>query len=87
MPDDFSGHETGLSSPARGGSAISPSDGGSLPQATRAIYVGQTGNLAVRLVSGEVVTLSNVQAGMIYPLRVEQVLASGTTATGLVGLR
>jgi hypothetical protein len=39
------------------------------------------------MLSGETVTLAGVLGGAIYPLRVAQVLATGTTATGLVGLR
>jgi hypothetical protein len=43
--------------------------------------------LTAVLISGEEVTLRNVQAGVIYPLRVKRVSSTGTTATDLVGLR
>jgi hypothetical protein len=86
MLDPFRRHETSLTSPAERAEAIHPSDSADLPQATRAIYVGGTGDLRVRMISGDTVTLFNVQAGMSYPLRLRQVLATGTTATGLVGL-
>lgn len=87
MTDDFETHQTGLTSPAMGGSVISPSDTTDLQRATRAIYVGGTGDLRVTFVDGQTVTLSGVPAGGILPLRVIRVLATGTTATGLVGLR
>lgn len=86
MTDTFSGHAAGLESPAANASTIAPSDFTDLPDATRAIYVGTGGALSVELVSGDVIDLSNVQTGMIYPLRVRKVRSSGTTATGLVGL-
>ncbi len=87
MADDFKTDQSGLESPAEAGAALIPSDGAVLPNATRAIYVGGGGSLRVTLVSGDTVTLNGVLPGMIYPLRVAQVLATGTTATGLVGLR
>lgn len=87
MADDFDGHETGLTTPAVNGVDIVPSDAVLLAFATRAIYVGTSGNMRVQLVSGDIVTLNTVQAGAFYPLRVVQVLATGTTAAGLVGLR
>ena len=87
MADDFSSNMTGLESPGKNGAAIAPSDSVDLPNVTRAIYVGVTGNLRVALVSGDIITLSNVQAGAIYPLRIARVFVTGTTATGLVGLR
>jgi hypothetical protein len=43
--------------------------------------------MTVEFVSGDTVTLYNVQAGAVYAVRVRHVLATGTTATGLVGLR
>jgi hypothetical protein len=87
MPDEFARHETGLTAPARAAIAITPSDSVPLPNTTRAIYVGQPGNLRVRLASDDVVTFVGVQGGAVYPFRVEQVMATGTTAGGLVGLR
>jgi hypothetical protein len=87
MADDFLTHETSLTSPAVGADVIVPNDTVALPKATRAIYVGTAGNLRVQFVAGDVVTLTNVQAGVIYPLRAVLVLATGTTASGLVGLR
>jgi hypothetical protein len=87
MPDDFARHETGLTAPARAAVAITPSDSVALANTTRAIYVGVAGNLRVRLASDDIVTFSGVLAGVVYPFRVEQVMATGTTAGGLVGLR
>jgi hypothetical protein len=86
MPDDFANHDTGLTSPAQSATAILPSDSTDLPRATRALYVGQAGDLKVRMVSGEVILFAGVLAGALYPLRVDRVLATGTTASGLVGL-
>lgn len=87
MADDFKTHQTGLESPAEAGAAIVPSDSEPLAKVTRAVYVGGAGNLHVVLLSGDTVTLIGALPGVIYPLRVEKVLATGTTATGLVGLR
>jgi hypothetical protein len=64
-----------------------PSDSVPLALTTRAIYVGQGGDLRLRMASSEIVTLAAVPAGSLLPLRVEQVLATGTTAGALVGLR
>jgi hypothetical protein len=87
MPDEFEDHQTGLTSPAWAAVAIVPSDSVPLAQTTRAIYVGQTGNLRLRMASTDVVTLASVPAGAMLPLRVAQVLATGTTAGALIGLR
>lgn len=87
MADDFEDHQSGLSTPATRAQPITPGDGLDLPHVTRAIYVGGAGDLRVMMCAGDVVTLAGAQAGMVYPLRLRQVLATGTTATGLVGLR
>ncbi|MBE3637175.1 spike base protein, RCAP_Rcc01079 family [Mangrovicoccus algicola] len=87
MTDKFDTHSPSLTAPASGADPVIPSDTASLPVASRAIYVGGGGALAVELVGSPedaVVTLQNVQAGMVYPLRVRRVRATGTTATGLV---
>jgi len=87
MADDFASHETSLMSPAQDATAITPSDSLALPRATRGLYVGGAGDLRVQMISGEVVTFTGVLAGAYYPLRVAQVMATGTTATALIGLR
>ena len=87
MLDEFEGLTTGLTSPASSCELIAPNDGADLTFATRALYVGQSGDVAVRFLNGEIVTLVNMQAGVIYPIRIAQVLATGTTAGNLIGLR
>ncbi|MEI4473714.1 spike base protein, RCAP_Rcc01079 family [Frigidibacter sp. MR17.24] len=87
MADRFASHAPNLTAPASDGAALVPSDAAALAEATRAVYVGTGGDLHVRFVSGADVTLRNLAGGMIYPLRLNQVLATGTTATNLVALR
>lgn len=87
MADEFHDHQTGLTSPAWGAAAITPSDTVQIPLTTRAIYVGQGGDLRLRMASSDLVTLVAMPAGALLPLRVTQVMATGTTATALVGLR
>ena len=87
MHDDFANSSVGLTSPAVAGEAIVPSDSSDLIHATRALYVGQSGDIVAQLVSGDVVTFVNMQSGVIFPLRLSRILATGTTATDLVGLR
>ena len=87
MRDEFANHSTSLTSPLEAGGDISPDDAMDLPHSTRAIYVGQGGDLRVRLISGDTVTLTGVVEGMIYPLRADRIYASGTSAGALVGLR
>lgn len=87
MLDDFSTFTDGLTSPATAAEAIVPDDVETLEFVTRAIYIGQGGDVNVVLKSGDTVLLRNMQASVFYPLRVAQVLATGTTATGIVGLR
>ena len=86
MPDSFADHAVGLTAPAIRAEAIVPNDGADLIRATRAIFVGQSGNLRLRTVGGDIVTLANVQGGVIYPVRAARVLATGTTASDIVGL-
>ncbi|MFV0491255.1 MAG: hypothetical protein ACK5M4_05515 [Pseudorhodobacter sp.] len=86
MADDFKTHQSNLTSPAATAAEISPHNSQPLARSTRAIYVGGGGDLRVTFVDGGTVTLSAVPGGAIYPLRLSHVLATGTTATGLVGL-
>lgn len=86
MSDAFASHAVGLTAPATQAEIISPNDSADLARATRAIYVGQTGNLRVRTTFGDVVTLANMQGGILYPIRVDRVFLTGTTASDIVGL-
>lgn len=86
MSDTFQNHAPGLTAPASHAEAITPSDSVPLARVTRALYVGSGGDVRVRMVSGQIVTFRGVQGGMFYPVRVEQVMATGTTATDLMGM-
>ena len=87
MQDEFAGHTIGLTAPAVGAEAITPSDDADLEYVTRALYIGQSGDVSVTLKSGETVVLRNMQESNLYPLRVVRVMATGTTAGDIVGLR
>lgn len=74
-------------SPAQMCFAITPSDATDLPSATKAIYIGEGGDVTLIPVRGhDPVTFRNVPAGAILDVRVRSVRASGTTARELVGL-
>jgi hypothetical protein len=83
--DQFRTHAQGLESPATRILEIVPSDTADLTFVTRAISVAQAGHLRVVTSGGDTGRLF-VAAGIPFPLRVVRVLATGTTATGIVGL-
>lgn len=83
MTDRFSTRAPVLSGPASGGFAVEPHDTNELPRITRALYVGGAGTISMILASGDALTLSNVPAGSLLPVRTRQVLATGTTATAI----
>lgn len=67
--------------------AIVPSDSQDLPAPTKALYIGEGGDVALVTLRGtDDVVFRNLQAGSILDVRVKAVRASGTTATSLVGL-
>ncbi len=73
--------------PAKHAFRIAPNDGVDLIAPTRGIYVGVLGNLHVRMVDGSDETFENIAAGVIHPLSVIRVFATGTDATGIRGVR
>lgn len=87
MKDKFSTYSGGLSAPASEAVAVAPADDTDLAWATRALYVGSTGSIRVTMLSGETVDFTQLQGGMVYPLRVRKIWAGGTDAGGLVALR
>jgi hypothetical protein len=51
------------------------------------LYVGGAGDVAVKGADGVSATFPGVPAGVILPLKIVQVLSTGTTATNLVGFK
>ena len=86
MTDSFKNFARSLTSPPEHAAAIVPNDTADLPEIIRALYVGGGGDVAVRMAGGAQVTLANLPTGTLIPLRAARILATGTTATALVGL-
>ncbi|MGB3279333.1 MAG: hypothetical protein WBA92_09090 [Pseudorhodobacter sp.] len=84
--DKFSDLPTTLTAPARFAVAISPSDATDLAELPRAFYIGQTGDISLRLPEGGSVLIANAQAGSLLPVRAVGVNFTGTTASDIVAL-
>lgn len=65
--------------------SITPSDSADIAQ-TKAIMVTAAGDVAIRTTSGQTGTLPGLQPGVQYFIVADRVLATGTTATGIIGL-
>jgi len=85
MPDKFASHADGLTTPAQDFVAITPNDAADLADRPKALYIGGAGTLVLRNAAGASVAFA-VQAGSVLPVRPNRVMATGTTATGIVGL-
>ncbi len=75
--------------PARGGFAVTPTDGAGVQWTTgpvRSLWVGGAGNVALVGLDGNTVTLSGVAAGTLIPIGALRVNSTNTTATLIVGL-
>lgn len=85
--DPFSGFSQSSITPAENCFPITPDDIKELPTLTKAIYIGQGGDLTVLTgKSLESVTFRNVMSGTILDVRVRAVKSTDTTADDLVGL-
>ena len=74
------------SDPAGDAAAVTPSDSTRL-NGVRGLYVGAAGNVAVKFDrNATVVTFTAVPVGTILPISVVTVMATGTTATGIIAL-
>lgn len=80
----------GMMVPATGAVAVSPSDSVALTTVARGLYVGVTGDVAVYMINpagnSTSVVFTAVPAGTILPIRVKQVLATGTSASSITAL-
>lgn len=70
---------------ARNGTAITPSDSATFA-ATRALYVGVSGDVKVDMAGGATLTFKSAPVGPL-PIQVTRVYSTGTTATDIVALR
>lgn len=86
MPDRFQYSTPSLSGPAAHAFAVTPNDGVDLSETTRALYVGTAGSIAAVMASGASVTFGSIASGTVLPVRVTRVLATGTTASAILGL-
>lgn len=78
-------HSSDATVAARDGALVTTSDSTVIP-VTRSLYVGTSGNLNVRMAyTQNVVLFTNVPAG-VFPVQVDQVLATSTTALNIVAL-
>ena len=85
--DPFSKSVDSPMAPAEYCFAITPNDSAELPRATKALYVGQAGDITLRSVRGDAdVLFRALPAGTILDVRTRAVRATGTTAAGIVGL-
>ena len=84
MVDTFKSFKTSLESPAEHHFVVAPDDAQDLPVRPRALRIGVAGTLVVRDVAGTDVTYT-VDAGEVLSLRATRVLATGTTASDIVG--
>ena len=85
MADTFSSHAESLNTPPSHLLAVTPNDATDLPFASRGLNVAQAGTVRVTTVGGSTATVS-IAAGIVLPIRVTRVWATGTTAAGIVAM-
>ncbi|QOG06002.1 hypothetical protein IGS74_15780 [Aureimonas sp. OT7] len=87
MPDRYSSFPAAPFGPAGAFFAVAPNDVANLGYITTGVYVGGAGDIALAdPLTGAAVVFKAVPAGSILPVRTARVLATGTTATFIVGL-
>jgi hypothetical protein len=87
--DTYANRTAGHDQPASNAFAITPDNDApdDWPAIPRGIILGGgDGSLRVRMAGGDVVTFTGLALGVIHPLRVRQVYATGTGSTDIVGV-
>lgn len=88
--DPYAQRSIAIDSYARLAMAITTNDAADLPTYAKAVWVGGTGDVVVLPINAtddaNTVKFSAVPAGTLLPIQVRRVLATGTTATLMVGL-
>ena len=77
---------SGLTDPADGAFDITPNDDTDLTITTRGLYIGVAGDVTVTMANGDNITYVAMTAGIIHPLRIRRVYATGTDATDIIGV-
>ncbi len=87
MTDRFNNHADAVDAPATRSFPVVPSDSAELATLPKALYVGNGGTLAMQGPGDEVaVTWTNIPSGALIPFRAAKVMATGTSATDIVGI-
>lgn len=86
MPDAFSKFPVTQYSVTQMSESVTPSDTVDLPNVTRGIYVGTSGDVRVDLKGGTTVTFRALAAGLQHGMAVTRVHATGTTATDILAV-
>ncbi|QOT13723.1 hypothetical protein JNUCC32_31035 (plasmid) [Paenibacillus sp. JNUCC32] len=67
--------------------AVTPNNNANLTRgATKGLYVGGSGDVVVVMAGGSEVKFTGLAAGIVHPLSVVRVKATGTTAVGIVAV-
>lgn len=79
---------SGIDSPATNVVLITPNNTIDLVNPIRGIGFGTEGTLKIRTVGGDIVTIPSgvLAAGVIHPIRISRVYATGTTVTDIIGV-
>jgi len=85
ISDKYASTPDTLSTPATNVVEITPDDTADLASLTKALNVATAGTVRVTTEMGATTDVF-IAAGVVFPLRVRRVWATGTTATGLRGL-
>jgi hypothetical protein len=85
MADQFARQPVELDSPGRQFFAITPTNNVDIPLRPRALWVGVAGSITCRGDGGIDVLFSNLTVGW-HPIGPVQIQATGTTASGIVGV-
>lgn len=87
MTDSFEYYADQPSAPSANCFSVTPSDTEELPALTKALYIGEGGDVTLRSARGVAdVVFRNLPAGYILDVRTRVVRQTGTTASALVGM-
>ena len=84
MPDPYANVGSDVLGPARNAAAVVPSDSADLPNASKRLWVGTGGAVALVTVGGDTVTYTAVPNGTYLQVRAARVKSTGTTASNIV---